>query len=212
MTARKGRVGRVGLRGLLGILFAGLLAMVLAAPASAYNGENKLHVRLQSEHTDCGDPATLTATVTDKEGDAQSGVLVSFTKQKSYPGETLAPTSDVTNANGQAESSYTIPCGSKPGARVIKACEPAGGCGTTVVLCQRRDGCTAPGRANTGAILASAASRDSATATTSRDPAMQPTSATLPPVLNVLTIGLFALMVAGAIRGRPKSHRAATPA
>jgi hypothetical protein len=178
-------------RRLLAALFAVTMVFGAALPALGYNGENQLHIRLsQPQHVGCGEATPLIATVTDKAGEPQAGVVVSFSKHQGDPGDTLAPTSNVTDANGEAASTYTIACGSEPGARVIKACEPAGACATTVVTCQESDGCTGSEAAG-GLSVIQEPSRESA-ATAQETGAGTPTTVpTFPLLLNVLGILLL---------------------
>ncbi|MGH2477319.1 MAG: Ig-like domain-containing protein [Candidatus Limnocylindrales bacterium] len=180
-----------------------ILMLIVAAPASAYNNANAFHVRLsQPQHVGCSEAAPLTATVTTNQGDPVPGITVAFSKHQGEAGDTLAPSTDVTDVNGDAESTYTIPCGAKSDARVIKACEPSGACATTVLVCRQEDGCTGDEAAAFGPIDGSAASAVAARGSTDEDDA------------GLILFGLFilTLLATGMIRRRPKVVRAATPA
>jgi hypothetical protein len=194
-------------RRLLSASFAVILALAVVAPAYAYNGENKLHVRMsQPQQADCGTPTTLIANVATAQGDpAPVGTQVTFVKHSGDGGQPV-PTSDVTDASGNAESTYTIACGAKAGARVIKACEPSGGCGTTVVVCRPKDGCVAPGQAS-GTITIAKADYVATGTAIAPTPFHVIAQQTMPAFLNLLALGMFGLLAAVLTRGPRKAFR-----
>ena len=66
-----------------------------------------------------GGTATLTATVTDINGNLVSGETVAFTLTSNISGAALSAASGVTNSNGQLTVTYTA--GSRPGADTVQA-------------------------------------------------------------------------------------------
>jgi hypothetical protein len=194
-------------RRLLSALFGIILALAVVAPASAYSGVNKFHVRMsQPQQAACGTPTPVIANVATAKGDpAPVGTLVTFVKHSGDGGEPV-PTSDLTDASGNAESTYTIACGAKAGARVIKACEPSGGCGTTVVVCRIQDGCVAASQGS-GTITVARADDITSGTTTDSTPALVSAQRTLPTLMNVLALATLGLLGAGLTRGRVKAFR-----
>jgi hypothetical protein len=193
-------------RRLLSTLFGVVLALAVVAPASAYSGVNKFHVRMsQPQQAACGTPTPVIANVTTANGDpAPVGTLVTFVKHSGDGGGPV-PTSDLTDVSGNAESTYTIACGAKAGARVIKACEPSGGCGTTVVVCRIQNGCVAAGQAS--GMITVVRPDHIASSTTDSTPALVSAQRTLPTLMNVLALATLGLLAASLTRGRIKAFR-----
>jgi hypothetical protein len=194
-------------RRLLGALVGVILALAVVAPAYAYNGANKLHVRMsQPQHAACGTPTPVIANVATAKGDpAPVGTQVTFVKHSGDGGQPV-PTSDVTDASGNAESTYTAACGAKAGARVIKACEPSGGCGTTVVVCRPKDGCVAGAQASDIVMIANVDHAATGT-TTVLATVLVNAQRTVPTLMNLLALATLGLLAAGLTRGRPNAFR-----
>jgi len=111
----------------LATLLAFGLLLLAAAPASAYNNENKYHLRLHRlDPLKCGTPIGIQAKLTDKHGHRISGATINFTITKGKPGDSLSPSSAVTNSKGKAVTYVTLACTSGTHVTKILATGPNG--------------------------------------------------------------------------------------
>ena len=121
-------------------LVALVLALFAAVPAYAYNNVNTYDLRLtRLDPLACGSPIRLQALLTVKGGTPASGITVQFAILKGAPGDTVDPTSAVTNGAGIAITRVTIECGSKPPHQVLASV--ANDASARITLCGSASSC-----------------------------------------------------------------------
>lgn len=135
------------LRILLSLMLAVGTLLTLAAPALGYNDPNVRDLRIRRlDPIQCGQPITLEATVWRRGGGTVAGVTVDWTflakgKRVIVPGDTLVPTTSVSDANGRAYAELTLVC--VVAKRLVQAEHPGDARDRITIECNRRR-CAAP--------------------------------------------------------------------
>ncbi len=134
-----------------------LSAVTMAVPAHAYQGTACATVTVTANPpvVNGGGTSTITATVTDCNGEPMSGVLVVFAEQSGPCAVTFNPPSAVTDANGVAHTTVTFPANC-PCQYVISASVPSQNASGTVTV---RENTCLPFTAAAPASLAQPASQ-----------------------------------------------------
>ncbi|CAN5776918.1 hypothetical protein BH23CHL7_BH23CHL7_06350 [soil metagenome] len=117
-------------------LLAGLalIASLSVSAVFAYEGEVAEQVVVNAQaRLDCPTSTTATATVTDTAGDPIEGATVTWSWDMSNTGDSFAPSSSTTNADGEATTELSL--AETPGQRVIRATVDDASA-TTVVRCE----------------------------------------------------------------------------
>jgi hypothetical protein len=131
------------LRVLLSSAMAIGLVVAVTAPVLAYHDPNVRDLRLRRlDPIQCGSPITLEATVWRRGGGTVSGVTVNWellTGQRNAivaPGDSIAPATSVSDANGRAYAELTLDC--VPGKRLVEAEHPGDARDRITIECNRR--------------------------------------------------------------------------
>ena len=144
------------LRVLLSLTLAVGTLLTLAAPALGYNDPNVRDLRIRRlDPIQCGQPITLEATVWRRGGGTVSGIDVHWSfvakgKRVIVPGDTLVPTTSVSDANGKAYAELTLVC--LPAKRLIQAEHPGDARDRITIECNRRR-CAAPENGDSESLL-----------------------------------------------------------
>lgn len=144
------------LRILLSLMLAVGTLLTLAAPALGYHDPNVRDLRIRRlDPIQCGQPITLEATVWRRGGGTVPGVTVDWSflekgKRVIVPGDTLVPTSSVSDANGKAYTELTLVC--EPAKRLIQGEHPGDARDRITIECNRRR-CAAPENGDSESML-----------------------------------------------------------
>lgn len=93
-----------------------LMLLAIAMPVFGYNDPNVRDLRIRRlDPIQCGQPITLEATVWRRGGGTVSGIEVNWSfltkgNRVIVPGDTLVPTTSVSDANGRAYTELTLAC------------------------------------------------------------------------------------------------------
>lgn len=192
------------LRRSLSALLATLLLLMAAGPAFGYNEENVKHIRItRLDPVDCGTPIRLVADLRDKRGSAVPGATVNWSFKKQEAGDSLAPTTTASDAEGRARTEVTLSC--EKGNRIVRAAVP--GDGAAIITIQFN-----PNKAAAVAAPPRQAGNGSAGGGTQPEPAAQPdaSSATLADAAAPLTgivLATLVLIIAVGLLARLATRR-----
>lgn len=130
------------LRRSLALVAALVMLLSIAAPALGYHDPNVRDLRIRRlDPVQCGVPITLEATVWRRGGGTVSGVVVdwSFIAKGNavlVPGDTLTPTTSVSDANGRATTELTLVC--EPAKRIVQGEHPSDAADRITIECNQR--------------------------------------------------------------------------
>lgn len=130
------------LRILLSLTLAVGTLLTLAAPALAYHDPNVRDLRIRRlDPIQCGQPITLEATVWRRGGGTVPGVTVDWSfvakgNKVIVPGDTLVPTTSVSDADGKATTELTLVC--EPAKRLVQGVHPNDAGDRITIECNRR--------------------------------------------------------------------------
>jgi hypothetical protein len=112
---------------LLSTLLALVLLMLVSTTASAYNNENRYHLRLSRiDPLRCGTWIGVEAKLTDRHGNKVPGKTIHFEIDWGKPGDTVSPANVVTNSRGKAVAYVKLVCVSHLHITQVEATGPNG--------------------------------------------------------------------------------------
>ena len=119
-----------------------LMLLAIAMPAFGYHDPNVRDLRIRRlDPIQCGQPITLEATVWRRGGGTVSGVEVNWSflekgNRVLVPGDTLVPTTSVSDANGRAFAELTLVC--VDAKRLVQAEHPSDARDRITIECNER--------------------------------------------------------------------------